>query len=55
MHRLSLIGNQFEPAVINQQLTQQTPAAPAAPAKKDSLSVVDNRTGRKDIRVKESF
>lgn len=43
MHRLSLLGNQFESALENQQLTQQ--AAAAAPAKKDSLSVVDNRTG----------
>ena len=44
MHRLSLLGNQFEPAIINQQTAQEAPAA-AAPAKKDSLSVVDNRTG----------
>ncbi len=38
MHRLSLLGNQFEPAVVSQQ-------ASPAPPKKDSLSVVDNRTG----------
>lgn len=38
MHRLSLLGNQFEPALENQATTQQA-------AKKDSLSVTDNRTG----------
>lgn len=36
MQRLSIFNNQFEPAMT---------AAEAAPAKKDSLSVVDNRTG----------
>lgn len=39
MHRISLLGSQFEPALQSQQTT-------AAPAKKDSLSVVDNRTGK---------
>jgi hypothetical protein len=41
MHRLSLLGNQFEPALENQATTQA-----AAGTKKDSLSVTDNRTGK---------
>ena len=45
MHRLHLINNQFEPAQTSQA------AAPAAPAtKKDSLTVLDNRTGKNLIQ-----
>ncbi len=44
MHRLHSLGNHFEPA-----FTAAANAPPAAPptttGKKDSLSVVDNRTG----------
>jgi citrate synthase len=42
MHRVSLLNNQFEPALTSNA------AAPTAPAtgKKDSLSVTDNRTGK---------
>ena len=42
MHRLQSLGNHFEPA-----FTAAANAPPAAPTtgKKDSLSVVDNRTG----------
>ena len=42
MHRLSALGSHFEPAYT----AGQAPATPApAGGKKDSLSVVDNRTG----------
>jgi len=41
MHRLSLLDNQFEPA-----LTAAQAEAPVPFEKKDTLSVTDNRTGR---------
>jgi hypothetical protein len=42
MHRVSLLNNQFEPALTSNA------AAPTAPGtgKRDSLSVTDNRTGK---------
>lgn len=45
MHRISLLGNHFDSAL----LAAQEAAKPAG--KKDSLSVVDNRTGKFFIEI----
>lgn len=56
MHRLSLLGNQFEPALENQLTTATAAPAQAAPGgKKDSLSVVDNRTGKLHAFLIDTF
>ena len=45
MHRVSSLNNHFEPALLAGQTPTPTPAAASVGVKKDSLSVVDNRTG----------